>query len=112
MRTAAREARDDGVTAAALRFVAAEKRLVRVGADDAGGGGCDPHDRGTIVSITSCAVRQWRIRAVAARSAAESFYGCHLSRRLTVAPHSHTVVAARVCGGAPGEPGASDLFAA
>jgi hypothetical protein len=38
MRTAAREASDDGVTAAALRFAAAEKRLVRVCADDAGGG--------------------------------------------------------------------------
>jgi len=75
------------------RFDAAEKPLVRAGADDAGGGCCDPHDSGTIVSITSCAVRQWRITAAAEGIAPDRFYCCRVSRREQSLRPSHTAAA-------------------
>ena len=84
---------DGGVSGAPLRSAAAEKPLVRAGADDADSGRCDPRDRGTIVSITSCAVRQWRIMAAADGTAPEQFYYCRVSRREQSLRPRHTTVA-------------------
>jgi len=65
----------------------------------------------TIMSITRCAVRHWRITATADRTAPEPF--CPLSRVAArpVAPPSHTVVSGK-CGGLPDGPAVGDLFTA
>jgi len=54
---------------------------------------CDSRERGTIVSITSCAVRQWRITAAAERTAPEQFYYWRVSRREQSLRPRHTTVA-------------------
>jgi len=67
----------------------------------------------TIVSITRCAVRQWRITATADRTAPEAFLPAVACRGATSrsAPATPSSLR-RPCGGSPGGPWVGDLFAA